>query len=132
MIAFRRVLTSMAALSFTVVVAAAAMALAAAVPAGPVLAQAGAGESAVLLAYQRFGQGTNPANRVRIDQFDAHVKELTNGRYAVMPVPDILEAIVLSVYLPKAMRWGDGNIRFVRPIRWLLALLDNEMISLVC
>jgi peptidoglycan/xylan/chitin deacetylase (PgdA/CDA1 family) len=100
MIAFRRVFTSIAAPSLAVAVATMAMALAAAIPAGPVLAQAGAGESAVLLAYQRFGQGSNPANRVRIKQFEAHVKELTNGRYAVMSVPKILEAIEAGTKLP--------------------------------
>jgi glycyl-tRNA synthetase beta chain len=44
-------------------------------------------------------------------------------------LPDLLRKIVLSVHLPKSMRWGNGNIRFVRPIRWLLALLDKEAIS---
>lgn len=28
------------------------------------------------------------------------------------------------------MRWGDGDIKFSRPIRWLVALLDNEVLPL--
>lgn len=28
------------------------------------------------------------------------------------------------------MRWGDGDIRFPRPIRWLVALLDKEILPL--
>ncbi len=77
-----------------------AMTLASGIPAGSARAQSGAGESAVLLAYQRFGQGTNPDNRVQIRQFEAHIKELTNGRYTVMPLPDILSAIQTGAKLP--------------------------------
>ena len=44
-------------------------------------------------------------------------------------LPEILRKIVLSLHLPKSMRWGNGNIRFVRPIRWLTALFDKETIS---
>lgn len=74
--------------------------LAAGVLAGPVQAQAGAGESAVLLAYERFGQGTSAASRVRVKQFEAHVKELTNGRYTVMTLPEILQALETGSKLP--------------------------------
>lgn len=28
------------------------------------------------------------------------------------------------------MRWGDGDLRFPRPIRWLVALLDGDVLSL--
>jgi glycyl-tRNA synthetase beta chain len=26
------------------------------------------------------------------------------------------------------MRWGDGDLRFPRPIRWLVALLDGDVL----
>lgn len=44
-------------------------------------------------------------------------------------LPEILKRIVLSIHLPKSMRWADGELRFARPIRWLLALFDDEPIS---
>ncbi len=44
-------------------------------------------------------------------------------------IPDILKKIVLSLHFPKSMRWGDGSIRFARPIRWLLALFNNEVVK---
>ena len=44
-------------------------------------------------------------------------------------LPEILKKIVLSIHLPKSMRWGNNNMRFVRPIRWLLALFDKEIVS---
>ncbi|MDO9288571.1 MAG: glycine--tRNA ligase subunit beta, partial [Thermodesulfovibrionales bacterium] len=36
---------------------------------------------------------------------------------------------VLSIHLPKSMRWGNSNLRFIRPIRWLLALFEKEVVS---
>ena len=44
-------------------------------------------------------------------------------------LPEILKKIVLSLHLPKAMRWGTSSLRFARPIRWFMALLNDEMIS---
>ncbi|MDH3228648.1 MAG: polysaccharide deacetylase family protein [Alphaproteobacteria bacterium] len=100
MLAFHRILAGMAVPTVTVAAAAVMMVLVAGVPAGPAQAQAGAGESAVLLAYQRFGQGTNPDSRVRTKQFEGHIKELTNGRYAVTSVPAILDALETGAKLP--------------------------------
>jgi glycyl-tRNA synthetase beta chain len=40
------------------------------------------------------------------------------GVYVSQLLPEILKRIVLSMHFPKSMRWGDNNIRFVRPIRW--------------
>lgn len=51
------------------------------------------------------------------------------GIYVRELLPDILKKIVLSVHLPKSMRWGGNDMRFIRPIRWLLSLFDNETIS---
>jgi peptidoglycan/xylan/chitin deacetylase (PgdA/CDA1 family) len=80
--------------------AAVAAALGADLSTDPALAQAGAGESAVLLAYQRFGQGTSATSRVRVTQFEAHVRELTNGRYEVKSLPEILDALETGAKLP--------------------------------
>src|SRR4030042_4107017 len=51
------------------------------------------------------------------------------GVYVIELLPEILKKIVFSLHLPKSMRWGNSNIRFIRPIRWLLALFDKEIIS---
>jgi glycyl-tRNA synthetase beta chain len=39
-----------------------------------------------------------------------------------------LEHIVTSLSFHKTMRWGSHSVRFVRPIRWLVALYGNEVI----
>lgn len=60
---------------------------------GDARAQAGAAETAVVLVYQRFGEDDNPSNSVTLAEFDAHIAELTNGKYNVMALPDILAAV---------------------------------------
>jgi glycyl-tRNA synthetase beta chain len=55
-----------------------------------------------------------------IEEKGVHVSQL---------LPEILKRIVLLLHFPKSMRWGNNNIRFVRPIRWLMALLDKEIIN---
>jgi len=40
----------------------------------------------------------------------------------------LLPELILSLAFPKAMRWGDSDTRFVRPIRWLVALFGDEVI----
>jgi len=56
-------------------------------------AQAGAAETAVVLVYQRFGEDNNPSNSVKLAEFEAHIAELTNGKFNVVPLPEILAAI---------------------------------------
>ncbi len=41
----------------------------------------------------------------------------------------ILADVVLSVYNPNPMRWNEYKIKFIRPIRWLLALYGAEKID---
>ena len=41
----------------------------------------------------------------------------------------ILKDLVLSLYFPKTMRWGGYSTRFVRPIKWIVSLLDDKIIS---
>lgn len=40
----------------------------------------------------------------------------------------LLPEIIFLINFPKSMRWGDYTIKFARPIRWLIALLGNEVI----
>jgi glycyl-tRNA synthetase beta chain len=41
----------------------------------------------------------------------------------------ILPKIIAGISFPKSMRWGDGNLRFARPIRWLTAVYGGEVID---
>lgn len=51
------------------------------------------------------------------------------ARRASDVLPDVLRKIVLSLNFPKNMRWGDGDLRFVRPIHWIFAIYNNENVN---
>lgn len=36
--------------------------------------------------------------------------------------------LIASLQFPKAMRWGNGTLKFVRPIHWILAIFGSEII----
>ena len=52
------------------------------------------------------------------------------GREAAEILAEGLPARILGIRFPKTMIWGDGDLRFARPIRWLTALLDDEVLPL--
>lgn len=58
------------------------------------------GSGAVVFSYDRFGEDQTPSISIRIDQFEAHLDELTDGDYTVMPLPKILEALRTGNPLP--------------------------------
>ncbi|WP_369017247.1 glycine--tRNA ligase subunit beta [Thermatribacter velox] len=43
-------------------------------------------------------------------------------------LPQVLKKALSCLQFSRSMRWGEGNVAFVRPIRWLVALLDDEEI----
>jgi glycyl-tRNA synthetase beta chain len=78
------------------------------------------------------GQGVDPA--------DLFVKQTPKGEYLATirretgrPAAEILrEEIpgwILGLRFQKSMRWGDGELRFVRPLHWVLALLGDEVLD---
>jgi glycyl-tRNA synthetase beta chain len=50
------------------------------------------------------------------------------GCYVKELAPQILKDLITSLSFPKSMRWGAYQLRFIRPIRWLVALLGEEVI----
>ena len=74
-----------------------------------------------------------------IDVNDLVIKKKEKGEYVVAvihhkgaPVMDLLhealKKVILSLSFPKSMRWGNGDLRFVRPIHWIMALLNGTTI----
>lgn len=73
------------------------------------------------------GQGVDPAALVVKDGYVyAIVQEA--GRPTQELLPELLPNIITHLSFPKSMRWGDLDIRFARPIRWLVALFGNEVV----
>ena len=70
---------------------------------------------------------------------DVYTKELPNGEYIFCkreekgkPSKEILATIlsdlVLGMKFPKTMRWGGYDLRYLRPIRWIVSLYNDEVI----
>ncbi|MEX0449207.1 glycine--tRNA ligase subunit beta [Spiribacter sp. 221] len=43
-------------------------------------------------------------------------------------LPEIIEQAMASLPIPKRMRWGDETAEFVRPIHWVVLLLDESVV----
>jgi len=51
------------------------------------------------------------------------------GRAALDILSQALPALILGIHFPKTMYWtGQNGPRFIRPIRWLVALLGDEVV----
>ena len=62
---------------------------------------AGAADSAVIIMYHRFGEAAYPSTNVTLDQFESHIRELKNGPYAVLPLPEIVARLSDGRPLPE-------------------------------
>ena len=50
------------------------------------------------------------------------------GRKSQEILAEIMPSLIRDINFPKNMRWGGKNIRFARPIRWIVSLLNNEVV----
>ena len=97
------------------------------------------------VAYDENGNSTKAAtgfaNSLGIKVSDLRTKLKGKGEYIVAVIeekgvetrevlPEVFKKIILSLHFPKSMRWGDGNLLFVRPIRWILAMAGQETVTI--
>ncbi|MFQ6089915.1 MAG: glycine--tRNA ligase subunit beta, partial [Candidatus Bipolaricaulia bacterium] len=72
---------------------------------------------------------------------DLQVKETEKGRYlfiekqipgraAAEVLPEILPPLIEGLPAAETLRWEATGLRFIRPIRWLLCLLDSQPLAL--
>ncbi len=66
---------------------------------------------------------TPQGSYVAVDVFE---KGRPSGDVFAEMVPDVLK----SLTFPKMMRWGWSSIRFVRPIRWMVALCGDDVLPI--
>src|SRR5262245_6194383 len=50
------------------------------------------------------------------------------GQAASAVLPALLERLIESLAFAKQMRWGEGDVRFSRPVRWVVVLLDDAVL----
>ncbi|PAK45118.1 glycine--tRNA ligase subunit beta [Peribacillus simplex] len=56
-----------------------------------------------------------------------HVNKFIKGQQTVQLLSELAE-IISGMTFPKNMRWANQELRFVRPIKWLIALFGNEIV----
>src|SRR5699024_4489403 len=59
----------------------------------------------------------------------AFVNKFIEGKTQETLLPGFKD-IILGLYFPKNMRWADQTLRFIRPIKWIVALQDNQVIPI--
>ena len=73
------------------------------------------------------GKGLDVADLVVEDGY-IYAETKTAGVPAKDIVTDMLPRLITGLNFPKSMHWGNLDAKFVRPVRWLVALLDEEVI----
>lgn len=73
------------------------------------------------------GKGLDVADLVVEDGY-IYAETKTAGVSAKDIVTDMLPQLITGFNFPKSMHWGNLDAKFVRPVRWLVALLDEEVI----
>jgi glycyl-tRNA synthetase len=85
----------------------------------------------------RAAQGFARSKGVSVE--DLEIRDIDGGRYVVAVVrregkpaaavlADILPQMIADLHFDKSMRWNSSNVAFSRPIRWLLALLGDQVV----
>ncbi len=74
------------------------------------------------------GQGVT-LEEVEIRDGYLYVDKLIEGRPSIEVLSELLPELIENLSQPQTMRWGDKDFRFVRPIRWLTALLDDKVVE---
>jgi glycyl-tRNA synthetase beta chain len=55
--------------------------------------------------------------------------QLVKGQSAIAALSEKLPEVIAGLHFPKAMYWtGKGGLRFIRPIRWIVALLNDRVV----
>ena len=57
-------------------------------------------------------------------------KNNLSGKNTADLLQDIIEGAIKTLPIPKSMRWNQTEAEFIRPIRWLLVLLGNDVIPI--
>ncbi|WNC16887.1 glycine--tRNA ligase subunit beta [Brevibacillus brevis] len=58
-----------------------------------------------------------------------HARKSEAGKETRELLPQLAD-VIAGMNFPKNMRWGANDLKYVRPIRWLVALFGNELIDL--
>lgn len=85
----------------------------------------------------KAAEGFAKSQKVNIE--DIQIKETPRGKYLYvvkreegLPTKDLLvekfPEFIAHIPFPKSMRWGNETVTFARPIRWIVALIGDEVV----
>ncbi len=96
------------------------------------------------IAFDDSGQPTKAAlgfaRSIGVAVEDLQVRELEGGRYvtavrvekgkpSIQVLSELMPRLIASLHFDMTMRWNETNVAFPRPIRWLVALLGDQVID---
>lgn len=73
------------------------------------------------------GQGVDPKDLVEKDGY-VYAMVHEEGKATAKLLQDLLKDLICGLSFPNNMRWADLDFKFIRPLRWIVALLDDEVI----
>src|SRR5580658_4640338 len=80
---------------------------------------------------KKAGVDVSQLERVTTSKGEYLAAKITKkGRPATEVLSELLPKEINSIYWPKNMYWRKPNEKFVRPVRWLVALLDRDVLPL--
>lgn len=73
------------------------------------------------------GQGIDPSALIQRDGY-VYASVHEKGAETAHLLTELLPELIRAIPLPNSMRWGDLDFRFIRPIRWMVALYGTEVV----
>jgi glycyl-tRNA synthetase len=74
------------------------------------------------------GQGINVADLVTRDNYVYAIQQV-KGRPTAEVLPELCTTLLDSLRWSKTMRWNSSNVGYPRPLRWILALLGDQVVE---
>ena len=73
------------------------------------------------------GQKVDPSSLVKKDGYVYAVVHEAGAATETL-LPELLRGLVTGLSFPNSMRWGSLDFRFIRPLRWLVALYGEDVV----
>ena len=73
------------------------------------------------------GQGIEPSALIQRDGY-VYAAVHEKGAETAQLLTEMLPELIRAIPLPNSMRWGDLDFRFIRPIRWIVALYGTDVV----
>lgn len=82
-------------------------------------------------AAQGFARGAHidPADLVKEGNY-VWAEIVNEGKPVAEILPQVFTDMILGLSFPKSMHWGSQELRFIRPIRWIVALCGTDVVPM--